>query len=76
MDIYTVARMIRTFSDGHRPQHIIQYAGKAHITQSKDILERLGFIKIKEVESFTRGANYQCLDISGFEQPFFRKIRT
>ena len=75
MDMYTISRMMRTFSDGHSPKHIIEYAGDAHISVMKTILTKLGFKMVNEVVSNIKSVNYQCLDIFKFKQPFFHRIK-
>jgi hypothetical protein len=75
MDHYLMARCFRTFrqTSGYSrpPSNIIIYAGDHHIGNYIDILQNLGFeIKYKDV-SRIRKSNYQCIDISGMEQPMF-----
>lgn len=75
MDHYLMARCFRTFrqTSGYSkpPSNIIIYAGDHHIGNYIDILQNLGFeIKYKNVSRIKK-SNYQCIDISGMEQPMF-----
>jgi hypothetical protein len=44
-DIYTVARMLKTFSNGKYPYNIIYYGGNDHTINIGRILTRLGAVK-------------------------------
>jgi hypothetical protein len=75
MDLYLIARMFRKFKKiegkpSEPPTNIIIYAGDFHAKNYRRFLDRLGFSS-KSTASMKLNADYQCIDVSKFVQPFF-----
>lgn len=73
-DIYAVSRMFKQFDVGtndqpHDAKNIIVYAGDAHSSNYRLLLDMLGFEKIDAAEKKYK----RCLDMVEFPQPFFGK---
>jgi len=65
-DIYTVARMLKTFSNGKYPYNIIHYGGNDHTINIGRILTRLGAVKTS-FDVFEMG-NKGIVDIKRFKR--------
>ena len=70
MDFYLIGRMFKRFDDQLHPyaENVMILAGDAHCKTYRELLKYLGFRKMKSSYS-TKEEN--CIDISGFKQPFF-----
>jgi hypothetical protein len=78
-DAYLAGRLFRTFTKkksdeySETPKFAVLYTGEFHKTRYDDLFKRLQMKTIEEVESDDQGDNYQCLDITEFDRPFFYK---
>ena len=81
MDIYLLTRMFKKFKQrdqeyAEEAKYIVIYAGDFHSNNYREFLNILGFKVIQETKSEDKtNNNFQCLDISQFEQPFFKHNR-
>ena len=81
MDSYLLARLFKKFTQKDKEysedsKYIIIYAGGTHSGHYEEFLkDYLNFKIIQESTSDKEGINYQCLDISKFDQPFFKYNR-
>lgn len=78
-DSYLISRIFRSFTPKKKgeysaaPKFIILYTGEAHKTFYDRLFKKLGMKEIESEESNIVDKNFQCLDISDFNRPFFSK---
>lgn len=68
VDLYTFARMTRSFAGGPDPNNIIFYGGDAHASRYRLLFTESGYKRVDATYSYT-----SCPNIGPFV-PFFRKI--
>lgn len=78
MDLYTMGRLFRTFSDKDNKrqsvQHALIYVGDDHAESYRKLLTTLGFKQIDRIGSSSRINNQfklRCISLDSFTQPFF-----
>ena len=80
MDVYLLARLFKKFKQrdkeyAEETKYIVIYAGDLHSDNYREFLNILGFKVVQQTKSDKEGKDFQCLDISQFDQPFFKYNR-
>lgn len=84
IEIYSIARMLRTFKDGTYPENIIFYGGDSHANEIRIILDEMNFThkKFKTNLSRLKDGRYnefapRCIDISEYKyyHQFFKNSK-
>lgn len=71
MEIYIISRMLRSFKT-YESKNIILYAGLHHAKHITEFLLTIpSSILIEQSYSYEQNINFQCLNISNFDIPFF-----
>lgn len=66
MDVYAMGRLLRSFSDGSRPERSVVYAGDAHIQAYEKLLTDLGWHPVGTVKH----SDLRCLSMRGVPKIF------
>lgn len=77
MDLYVMARMFRKFKKpaiSETPENIIIYVGNTHAAYYRFFLKNLEFdlVNVTVTGDNKSADSFQCLDIRGFNYPFFQ----
>ncbi len=77
MDLYLLSRMFRTFKEGIKRRYrgeannVLIYVGDLHATNYRRVLSELEFTEVFSSYARKGEEKFQCLDITGLDQPLF-----